>query len=251
MAQRNIYTDINLNGQTLVAAKIYPLPTSSRTSLSLGVGDEGIHVFDTTLDELYAWSGSAWIRAVSTVTGAMIFRGGIAANASAPGSPANGDTYVFTSAGTTGVSWSPQATVQVGDQVVWDSANSVWRYIQANIDQATSSTIGLVALGTQAEVNAGTDSNKVVTPSTLAGLVPANSLTARLARRVVINISSLAANTPQTVTHNLELANQNDVVVACWQGNALIDLAVSSSSVNAVSVESNVALSNVRVVCIG
>jgi hypothetical protein len=251
VAQRNTYVDVNFNKQALIAAKIYPLSTANRTALSLVSGDAGLMVWDTDLNTLYAWNGTAWVTAVAIAAGGMTFRGGIAASANAPTSPVNGDLYVFTSAGTLNGTWSPIDTVAIGDQAVWDSVATVWRYIQGNVVAASTSVAGLVSLATQTEVNTGTDAQKAVTPSTLSGYAPDNALTARPVRRTATNITSLAAATPQTVTHNLNLANQNDLTVACWQGSAKIELAIASSSANAISVESNVALSNVRVVCEG
>jgi hypothetical protein len=251
MAQRNLYVDLNFNKQALIAAKINPLSTVNRTALTLGSGDAGFLTWDTDLNELYAWNSTAWVRAVTTITGAMTFRGGIAASANAPSGPANGDTYVFTSAGTLNGTWSPAETVAIGDQAIWDSAATAWRYIQGNIVSASTSVEGTIQLATQGEVSAGSNAQKAVTPSTLAGYVPDNALTARLARRVTTNITSLAANTPQTITHGLNLANASDLAVACWQGGATVELAVNSSSANAITVESNVALSNVRVLCEG
>lgn len=253
MVQKNVYVDFNLNKQALIAAKVYPLSTVNRTALNsgLGPGDAGLMVWDTDLNTLYAWNGTAWTTAVSTISGAMSFKGGIAASANAPTSPNTGDTYVFTSAGTLNGTWNPVDTVAIGDQAIWDGGASVWRYIQGNVVSASTSVEGTIQLATQTEVSTGTNAVKAVTPSTLAGYAPDSALTARLVRRVVTNITSLVAGTPQTVTHNLALANQNDLSVQCWQGGALVDLAVTSSSANAIAVASNVTLSNVRVVCEG
>lgn len=44
-----------------------------------------------------------------------------------------------------------------------------WIFIEGNRDQATTTVLGLVMLATQTEVNAGIDSDKVVTPATLEG----------------------------------------------------------------------------------
>lgn len=253
MAQRIHAVDLNLVKNTILNFKMYPLSTVNRNALSatLNNTDEGLSVWDTDLDELFVWSGTVWVRAVSTILGAMTFRGGIAATANAPSNPVNGDTYVFTSGGTLNGTWAPTDTVMTGDQAVYDTAASVWRYIQGNAVATSTSIEGLIELATQAEVNAGSDAIRAVTPNTLAGLVPNNALTLRLARRFVLNITSLVANVASTVTHNLELANANDLEVQCWQGNAQINLAIDTTTVNALTVTSNVTLSNVRVVCIG
>ena len=247
MAQANFQVDIQLNKNTLKGAKIYPLPTASRTALSLVADDEGLLVFDTTLNTLYAWNGSAWQAAVPTVTGGLILKGGIAANATEPSAPAIGDLYVFTSAGTT--SWTPAATVDVGDQAYWDG--TAWQYIQTTIGQATTETVGYVQLATQAQVNTGSSTSLVVTASTLAGYVPASSLSLRPVRRYSTVITSLVADTPSTVTHNLTLNAASDLSVSCYQGGGQIFLAVTPVDANSITVESNVTLSNVTVVCMG
>lgn len=247
MAESVFHVDIQLNKNTLIGAKIYPLPTSSRTALSLVSDDEGLLVFDTTLNTLYAWNGTAWQAAVPTVTGGLILKGGIAANATEPATPAAGDLYVFTSAGTT--SWTPAATVEVGDQAYWDG--TAWQYIQTNIGQATTGTVGYVQLATQSEVNTGSSSSLVVTPATLAGYVPANSLTLRPVRRYSTIITSLVANTPSTVTHGLALNAAAEVGVSCYQGGSQIFLAVSPVDANSITVTSNLTLSNITVVCLG
>lgn len=250
MAQTNFFVDVNLNKQSLLAAKFNPLSTANRTALTLAVGDAGLLSWDTDLNELYAWTGVAWVRAVTTISGAMTFRGGIAASANAPAAPANGDTYVFISSGTLNGTWAPIDTVAIGDQAVWDSVSAVWRYIQGNTVSASTSTEGTIQIATQAETDAGA-AQKAVTPGTLAGYAPSNTLTARLTRRTRTLITSLVANTPTTVTHGLNVENQSDLQVQCWQANALIGLAVLSTSANAITVESNTTLSNVRVVCEG
>ena len=247
MAEANFHVDIQLNKNSLIGAKIYPLPTSSRTALSLVADDEGLLVFDTTLNTLYAWNGSAWQAAVPTVTGGLILKGGIAANAAQPSSPATGDLYVFTSAGTT--SWTPPATVEVGDQAYWDGA--AWQYIQTNIGQATTGTVGYVQLATQSQVNAGSSSSLVVTPSTLAGYVPASSLSLRPVRRYSTIITSLVADTPSTVTHGLALNAAAELSVSCYQGGSTVYLAVVLVDANSITIESNTTLSNVTVVCMG
>lgn len=251
MAVYPIQVDLQLNKQSILGAKIYPLTTSNRTALSLLAGDEGILVYDTTLDKLMAWNGTAWVDATPMPTGGMVFRGGIAANAVAPASPVNGDLYVFTTSGTTPVSWVPTAIVSAGDQVLWDNANSVWRYIEGNAVAASTSVAGLIALATQGEVDTGSVSDKAITPATLGGFAPSNALALRPVRRSTTNIASLVADTATTVTHNLALANAADLVVNTWQGGSQVLLAIAPVNANSLTVTSNVTLSNVRVVCEG
>ncbi len=252
MAQNNAFVDLNLNKQSLIGAKIYPLLTVNRTALNAGLtaADEGLIVWDVDLNQLFAWSGSDWINPVPTITGGMIFRGGIAANANAPSNPANGDVYVFTSAGTLNGTWNPSQTVAIGDQAVYDAAATVWRYIQGNAVSASTTIEGLIELATQEEVDSGSDNVRAVTAATLAGYKPNNALVARIVRRFE-TLVNLAANTPLAITHNLDLATQNSLSLEVWQANAKIDLAIDTTSANALTITSNVALSNVRVVCMG
>ena len=110
------------------------------------------------------------------VTGLAVPRGGIDASTN-PNYPAAsvGDFYRVTVGGMLG--GTSGYAVTVGD-VAECYINSVagtqaavganWTIVQANVDQATSSVLGLVALATQAETEAKTVSNKAVVPSVLA-----------------------------------------------------------------------------------
>ena len=56
------YHDIDLVTNKLVNARMQPVSTIERTALASGYnsGDEGILVYDTTLDTFYVWDGNAW-----------------------------------------------------------------------------------------------------------------------------------------------------------------------------------------------
>lgn len=81
-----------------------------------------------------------------------------------------GDYWYVSFGGTVG-----GVAFNVGDVIIArvDNASvtvaSDWIQLEVNRDQATTSTLGLVTLATGTEVNTGTDTNKVVTPATLAG----------------------------------------------------------------------------------
>ena len=74
-----------------------------------------------------------------------------------------GTTYKVTVAGTTS-----GVVLEVGDTIIYDTTGNTPFVVQSNIDQATTTVKGLVAIATQAEVDAGAVTNKVVVPSTLA-----------------------------------------------------------------------------------
>ena len=61
-------------------------------------------------------------------------------------------------------------------------------------------------------------------------------------------VVSLVANSPTTITHNL---NTNDINVTCWSGDEIVLLLVERGSVNDIIITSTTNLSNVRVVVNG
>lgn len=246
MAQILQYVDLNLNRQTLAAAKIYPLPSASRTALVLTAADAGLTVYDTTLNSLQVWNGSNWQPANSSTSGGMAFKGAVAANSSAPSNPAAGDFYVFNSAGVT--SWTPSATVAVGDAVVYDGSG--WNYLERNAVSANTSAEGTVRLATQAEADAGALNTVAITPSSLATLTPLASANFRLTRRyrAVVN---LTANTALTVSHGLGLNTAAECDINTYQSGNAVTVGATVVDANSISLISHVTLSNVTVVVIG
>ncbi len=90
-----------------------------------------------------------------------------------------GDTFYVTdtSAGTAVGS----QTVNVGDLLVAvvdgpGETDASWLVVESNRDASTSTTPGVIELGTQTEVTAGTDTTRAVTPATLAGYISANDI---------------------------------------------------------------------------
>jgi len=80
------------------------LSTTARTALSLGAGDNGTMVYDTTLNQFYMWNGNSWIAAFwPTVNGsalAITGTAGITGLATAAGF--SGSTAGFTGLATAG-----------------------------------------------------------------------------------------------------------------------------------------------------
>lgn len=54
--------DIDLQTNSLLNARIHPLTTAERTALasSYNAGDEGVVVYDVTIDTFFAWDGNQW-----------------------------------------------------------------------------------------------------------------------------------------------------------------------------------------------
>jgi hypothetical protein len=57
---KDYFTDVHLNKNTLINAKLNPLTTVERLSIILDPNDEGFVVFDKTQDLLYVWNGIEW-----------------------------------------------------------------------------------------------------------------------------------------------------------------------------------------------
>ena len=81
-----------------------------------------------------------------------------------------GDYWYVSVAGTVG-----GVAFNVGDVIIAKIASASttlatdWIQLEVNRDQATTTALGLVILATSTEVNTGTDTSKVITPSTLSG----------------------------------------------------------------------------------
>lgn len=115
----------------------------------------------------------------STISGALVYKGGYDAATNTPNldnSPTGiqqGFTYTVTVAGD-----FFNERVDPGDMIIAEVDNpdslSDWTVVNKNIEEilyATTSVAGKIELATQAEVNAGNDSTRAVTPSTLHTLL--------------------------------------------------------------------------------
>lgn len=174
----------------------------------------------------------------------MTLKGVVAHNATEPSSPATGDYYIFSSSGQN--TWETDETVESGDQVVWDGTN--WRYINRNVYDATETLAGKIEIATQAETNTGTDDARAVTPAKLVGFISNRAL----AKVYFASGLSLSADTPLTVTHNLALQNRNAFTINVMDStHSAISVDVDSTSVNALTITSAVALTGVSVTIIG
>jgi hypothetical protein len=212
----------------IVDAIMNPLTTAQKTTLggTLGAGNEGLLVWDTDLNTLYAWGGSSWLAIAGTQSG-LTPKGNKAFNDAEPGSPVIGDLYVFTTAGSN--TWEGTTVVQVGDQVYWDG--TLWQFIQGNVIAASDTVPGIIELATQAEVNTGSDTSRAVTPATLAG---------RPFAKVYFSASiTTVADTPFTITHSLNLQNRDSFVLSFKVGNSEYNVDIDSVDVNSCTITTN------------
>ena len=192
MATKQFYHNIDLVkvGQ-LLDARIKNVTSAEKSTLAaqLGSGNKGLVIYDTDVSEMAIWDGVTFRQVSSDITGDVIFRGVINPTNSNTASveAVNGNQYVADTAGTltkTGVTFSPSAEVEVGDIVLFTGATTA-TILQRNVDYATETVAGIVELATQAEVDAGTDVDRVITPATLAG--------SQLAGVVATNATDIAA----------------------------------------------------------
>jgi len=178
MSNQRIMHDMDLAkvGQIL-DARIQNVTTAEKNALAgtLGTGNTGLFVFDTDEETLNIWDGSTFRTISPDVSGDVIFKGlinpsNVASIASDP-DHASGHQYIVDAAGTlsaTGVTFTPTATVEVGDMVLWTSTTEA-SVINKNFNEATETEAGTVQLAAQLDVDTGTDTERVITPATLAG----------------------------------------------------------------------------------
>lgn len=177
-----------------------------------------------------------------------------------------GDYWYVTTAGTTG-----GIVFNVGDVIIANknAASTTlaadWIALEVNRGQASTTVLGLVTLATDAEVQTGTDSSKVVTPSSLSARTATETRTgiAEIATQAEVTagtddtrfitplklvthlqgyVGGYAANigdgtaTSFAISHGL---NSSDVVVSVYDSSTkeevFTDVAITSASVVTVS----------------
>lgn len=64
MAVQKIYVDYDFNQNQILYARQHPLTTSQRISLgaTLSPSAQSILVYDITLNQLFGWSGTEWVK---------------------------------------------------------------------------------------------------------------------------------------------------------------------------------------------
>lgn len=254
MALKKFYHDIGLeNVGQLVGARAQNITTADRTTLggTLGAGNTGLHVYDTDLSMPLYWDGAAWQPIAIEIEGDVIFRGVLLAAdyGTDPAFTAPGSLYKAAESGTLtfpGVStYVPSAVVEPGDEIMFTAADTVY-IVQRNDEQATETTLGNVRLASQAQVDTGADAETAVTPATLQGKIDGLQLSRSFSATV-----NLVANTPLNVNHALALDNLDGFTVNVMHGGAQIGVDVVSVDADNITLESNVALTGVRVTVIG
>lgn len=226
----NLQNNQILNGLFEIVATLPATPLQAR------------FVFLTSDKNFYGYSGTAWINLSQIITNAVTLKGEINAsgNPAYPTSPTVGDQYIITTAGTVG-----GTTMKVGDELIYSTSG--WFPIGRDLLPATQALAGFLRLATQAEVATGTDATTAISPATLAGQIG----TYGFAKKYRTLLATLAANTPTIVTHNLGLANADDLICSVSTGGEQVEMSILNTSVNSITITSNIALTNITVVCVG
>lgn len=241
---RKYYTDIDLQFDAeLQNAAIQKVTTATRTTLGGSLtATQNIIVFDTDLSKFFGWSGSSWTDLSQAISNPLTLKGEIDAstNPAYPATPAIGDTWIITVAGTVG-----GQTVEVGDQIIYSTSG--WFILQSNLVQATETIPGYVRLATQAEVGAGTNDSAAITPLKLATEI---NITKPRPKQFTTTVN-LVANTPLNIAHNLALSNRDAYQLEAKVLNAPAIFDQASVDVNTITLTSKKTVNNVYVVIHG
>lgn len=204
-------------------------------------------IIDDALQSLnYTWSSDKIQGKLDTINtliaGALTYKGGYNASTNTPSLDSSpiagiktGWTYTVTAAGN-----FFSIPVEAGDMIIAESdtptAEADWTIVNKNVTAASTTVSGTVEIATQAEVDAGTDSTRVVTPATLAQRLSAIVSAGRFSQTI-----GTGAATSINVTHNL---GSQDVIVQIREnkvGGAQVEAEVIPTDTNVVTLKFNVA----------
>jgi hypothetical protein len=245
MATKAFYHDIDLKeiGQ-LVNFRVHNVTAAQQASIAttLNASNIGFLVYNTTTNQFNVWDGTNFNPVAPLINGAMTFRGtlGDSALSTPPTAPSIGDVWIFDSltggSGVLGAGYSvlEDNIVNNGDSIIWNGTR--WFIKQGDLIKAT-----------QTETNTGTDDQKYITPLKLSSKIS----DLKLARTYHESSITLNAGVPYTITHNLNLSNQNSFVITVRRNNSVISVDVDSFSVNALTLTSFVNVSDINVTIIG
>lgn len=195
-------------------------------------------------------ANKAYVDGILASNDAMVLKGSIDASSN-PNYPAAsaGDTYKISVAGKIG--GASGIDVQVGDTIycITDGTSAGnqatvganWTIVQANVDRATTTTLGLAEYATQAEAEAKSATDVAVTPASIANFT----------QKKLFTIGTGAA-TSINCTHNL---GTTDVAVSVYEVSTgdEVECDVTRSNANTVALGFAVApaTNSLKVVIIG
>lgn len=210
-----------------------------------GVSSTGRFMYDTASGRLMYDDGTniQTVAILTDVAGLLDFKGGYNATTNIPNLTSGvgvlkGDYYVVTVAG----SFYGQP-LEIGDSLFANVDAPVtlagWTLVQGNTVPASETVAGVIKLATQPLTDAGVDDLTAVTPLKL-------KTASYLPHKYTSPSTTVGANTPVTITHNLNNANPIVSIKQVSTG-ALITLAVNNFTANTFDVTKNGANVNVIV----
>lgn len=237
MAITEYYHDLDLAFvNQIVNARLQNVDNAAETVLAgslTGVAETGLIIYNTDIGQIKTWDGTTFNAIAPAVAGDVIFQG-IVTDFTPTGTPATvvaGSQYIAGAAGTitwSGITINPSADVEIGDVILFTDPTTAY-VMQRNDAIATETTAGNVILATQAEVNAGTVADEVITPATLAGW----ATNFQFAKTYFQASLALPNNTPTNVVHNLGLSDPNAFAVTVTRTSNDRQINVRSASVDA------------------
>lgn len=186
----------------------------------------------------------------------MSYQGAYDASANPSSTASKGDTYTVNVAGT-GVSNYWSTALSVGDIIIAEidnpSSESDWTAVNKNIPDIVSASTtaqGIIELATQAEVNAGTDTTRAITPSRLRSTLGITaSLTTTLTYSQLIGDGTA---TSIAVTHSIgNQFVQAQVFEVAGMDKVECEIELTSSTVTTFKFNVAPASNALRVVIIG
>lgn len=184
--------------KNILFGKIQDIPTmtligrvaaGSGSASAIAILDESDMISNSPISLATQRSIKAYVD--NSIAGLGKLMGGFDANAStnfpSNASTKKGDYWYVTVAGTVqGVVFNIGDVIIANQDAATNTNPNHFIFLETNRGQATTSVLGLVTLATSAEVIAGTDTQKVVTPATLAALTSTES------RRGLIELATQA-----------------------------------------------------------
>lgn len=235
MAAKKYFIDLNLNKN-----QITELSLENRNSdPSLPVSGE--IYFNVVDKKIKFYDGNDWQSLGQVSADYVVYKGTLLHTSPQPVLPKTGDMYIFSNSGKAFNFGNQQ--VENGDFIIFNGVS--WDVIQKNIDlqNATEEVFGIIKLASQAETDAGIDSGKAITPSTLEGFRINKAMSS-----VLLFENQTVTTSGLTLTHNL--GNKN-LTLEFYENNDKIILSYITPTINTIKIYSSIELYNINIIVIG
>lgn len=241
----NAVTTVKITDKNVTFAKIQDIPTMTvigRVAAGSGVPSAVSIITDVDLsgadNTKLATSGAIKTYVDNRIAAIGTLQGSFNANTETqfPGGAGvvKGSYWYVTVAGTV-----QSETFNVGDVIIAAKDNpsltdpTDWIFLESNRDQATTSILGFVMLATNAEVQAGSNNTKAVTPASLASLTATETRRGLVERATEVEALALTDSeryiTPATLGAVLEASFSSAKYVAAIGDGVLTSIPVTHS----------------------